>query len=59
MIAAGTSAPIPIAARQKPANQSGNILTNKSGTTLDVFAVRMPAARAMKPSSAINPSSRL
>ena len=66
MIAAGTSAPMPMAANATPANQSGNILSNSSGTT--VLRVRlaarrssglMPAAIAMKPSSASRPSTKL
>ena len=53
MIAAGTSAPIPIAANATPANQSGNIRSKSSGTTVltsglpfDVSGVT-PAAIAM------------
>ena len=34
MIAAGTSAPMPIAAYATPANQSGNCWSNSSGTTV-------------------------
>ena len=46
MIAAGTSAPIAMAERQKPANHSGNILRNRSGTTELVSLVAMPAVMA-------------
>ncbi len=63
MMAAGTRAPIATAAKATPANQSGNILSNSSGTT--VFASTLPvssltigvisAAIAMKPSSASRP----
>ena len=33
MIAAGTSAPTAIAAKQNPTNHEGNIFTNSAGTT--------------------------
>ena len=46
MMAAGTSAPTAMAARQKPANHSGNIFKNSSGTTELVSFVTMPAAIA-------------
>ena len=53
MIAAGTSAPMPIAANATPANQSGNISSNSSGTTVLTsglpFGWRLtPAAIAMQ-----------
>ena len=53
MIAAGTSAPMPIAANAMPANQPGNIWSNSSGTTCCCPACRRtgsgltPAAIAM------------
>ena len=40
MMAAGTSAPTAMAARQKPANHSGNILRKSSGTAALVSLVR-------------------
>ena len=39
MIAAGTSAPIPMAAKATPANQLGNMLSNSSGTIVLVSAL--------------------
>ena len=65
MIAAGTSAPMPMAANAMPVNQSGNILSNSSGTTVLAsglpFAVSgfTPAAIAIRPSSASRPSMKL
>ena len=66
MIAAGTSAPMPIAAKEMPANQSGNILSNSSGTTvlesglpLPPVSGLTPAAIAIRPSSASRPSTKL
>ena len=59
MIAAGTRAPTATAARQNPANHSGNILMNSSGTTALVSLVWTPAARATYPSKAISPSRKL
>ena len=41
MIAAGTSAPMPIAAKATPANQAGNIWSKSSGTT--VFGSGFPS----------------
>src|SRR5205823_481464 len=46
MIAAGTSAPIATAARQNPANHSGNIFRNSSGTAVFGSFVTTPAASA-------------
>ena len=66
MIAAGTSAPMPIAANATPANQSGNIWSNSSGTIVLASGLPFapvsgvtPAAIAMKPSSASRPSRKL
>ena len=66
MIAAGTSAPMPIAANAMPANQSGNILSNSSGTTVLTSGLPFapvsgvtPAAIAIRPSSASRPSTKL
>ena len=65
MIAAGTSAPMPIAANATPANQSGNIVSNSSGTTVLVSGLPpavsglTPAAIAIRPSSASRPSTKL
>lgn len=60
MIAAGTSAPIPIAAKATPVNQSGNMFSNSCGTESWVLKplspLPTPAAIAMKPSSASRPS---
>jgi hypothetical protein len=65
MIAAGTSAPMPIAANARPANQSGKFWSNSIG--MIVFGSGLPvallvtgvtpAAIAANPSSAISPSS--
>jgi hypothetical protein len=65
MIAAGTSAPMPTAAYAMPVNQSGNMRSNSTGTTVlesglpSVTIGVTPAAIAMKPSSAIRPSTKL
>ena len=61
MIAAGTSAPMAMAANAIPANQLGNICWNSSGTIVlpSVPIGFVPAVIAMKPSSAIRPSARL
>ena len=56
MIAAGTSAPIPIAANATPANQLGNISRSSSGTASWALSTWIFAAIAMKPSSASSPS---
>ncbi len=59
MIAAGTSAPMAMAAKPKPTNQSGNIALKSSGMAwllLDGFS---PAAIAMYPSRASSPSRKL
>lgn len=47
MTAAGTSAPIAIAAKAKPANQLGNSILNSSGTTSLLLASFNPAAWPM------------
>ncbi len=47
MIAAGTRAPIAIAAKLKPTNQSGKILMNRAGTTSVGEGTETPAAIAM------------
>src|ERR1700753_2584289 len=59
MMAAGTRAPMPMAARQKPANHSGNMRRKSSGTTAEVSFDWMPAASAIRPSSATRPSRML
>ena len=56
MIAAGTSAPIAIAAKATPANQSGNSFSNSCGTACCGLVTCTPAAMATKPSSASRPS---
>ncbi len=56
MIAAGTSAPIPMAAKATPANQSGNMFSNSCGMASWPFFTLIPSAIAMKPSSASRPS---
>ena len=43
MMAAGTSAPMPIAANAMPANQSGNIWSNSTGTI--VLVSGLPVGR--------------
>src|SRR6476620_12308924 len=55
-IAAGTSAPIAIAANAMPANQPGNILSNSAGTDCCGLSTFTPAAIAAKPSRASRPS---
>jgi hypothetical protein len=47
MIAAGTSAPTPIAANVKPSNHEGKYLMNRSGTAKFELAGLSPAAIAM------------
>ena len=57
MIAAGTSAPITIAANATPANHGGNSFSNSCGTACCGFGRTFtPAAIATKPSSASSPS---
>ena len=56
MIAAGTSAPITIAAKATPANQSGNSFSNSCGTACCGLSTCTPAAMATKPSRASRPS---
>src|SRR5262249_42288025 len=46
MMAAGTSAPTAMAAKQNPANHDGNIFTNKAGTTKLEDVTDTPAANA-------------
>jgi len=53
--AAGTRAPMAIAAKEKPTNQSGNILRKSCGTTSWAFDSFSPAARPIRPSRAIKP----
>ncbi len=57
MIAAGTSAPITIAAFATPANQSGKYFAKSSGTIALLSLVTIPAASAQNPSNARKPSS--
>src|SRR4051794_30558994 len=61
MIAAGTRAPMAIAANAMPANQLGNMPWNSSGTIVlpSVPIGLVPAAMAMNPSSAIRARARL
>ena len=58
MIAAGTSAPIPMAAKEIPANQGGNCWFSSAGTMVlpSLLTGLVPAAIAMKPSSDRKPS---
>ncbi len=60
MIAAGTSAPIAMAAYPTPANHGGNSFSNSCGTAScglgGLPATLTPAATATKPSSASSPS---
>src|SRR4051812_624447 len=56
MIAAGTRAPITIAAYATPANHGGNSFSNSWGTDCCGVATFTPAATATKPSSARSPS---
>src|SRR5580700_2729406 len=46
MIAAGTSAPMAIAAKAMPTNQDGNILRNSAGTAKLLPKVLNPVAKA-------------
>ena len=55
MMAAGTSAPIAIAAKLNPMNQAGKILMNRVGTTAVGLSSLIPAAMAMYPSRPISP----
>src|SRR5471032_1178732 len=55
--AARTSAPMAMAANAKPLNQAGNSALNSAGTTSLLVLTVILAAYAMKPSSAIRPSS--
>ena len=55
LIAAGTNAPIPIAANATPANQPGNICRSSSGTASWALSTWIFAAIAMKPSRARRP----
>src|SRR5579859_4061059 len=59
MIAAGTSAPMAMAAKPKPTNQSGKTFRNRPGTANcapKVLSGFTPVATAMKPNRAIRPS---
>ncbi len=56
MIAAGTRAPMAMAANAMPANQLGNCDSNSAGTDCCGLSTLMPAAMAAKPSSASRPS---
>src|SRR4051794_40859096 len=56
MIAAGTSAPITIAAKATPANQGLNWSSKSCGTDCCGLSTFTPAAIATKPSSASSPS---
>src|SRR5664279_2878642 len=65
MMAAGTRAPIAMAAKATPANQDGNISSNSCGTTSWGLTLPsrpiglVPAAMATHPSSANSPSTKL
>ncbi len=66
MMAAGTRAPITMAAKPMPANQLGKMCSNSSGTDSWALpsaaltpAVTAGVARAMYPSSAMSPSRKL
>ena len=65
MIAAGTSAPIAIAANATPANHDGKESSNSCGMTSWAFGLPLapiglvPAAIATQPSSASRPSTKL
>src|SRR5581483_1228674 len=59
MIAAGTSAPSAIAAKQKPANHGGKLALISAGTAIEPLLTLMCAASAMYPSRAISPSRKL
>ena len=66
MMAAGTRAPIPIAANATPTNQDGKLCSRRAGTAklalkvakpwANSGSVSTPTAIAMKPSSARRPS---
>jgi hypothetical protein len=56
MTAAGTSAPMAIAANATPTNHDGKKCRNRSGTAKLGLDGVMPAAIAMYPSRAIMPS---
>src|SRR5581483_5034742 len=56
MIAAGTSAPMAIAANATPANQLGKTSRKRRGAASRLFVVLIPSAMAMKPSSATKAS---
>src|ERR1044072_2259916 len=56
MMAAGTRAPMPMAAKATPVNQSGNMFSKSWGIASCPFCTFTPAAIAMKPSSASRPS---
>ena len=56
MIAAGTSAPIAMAANAMPANHGENSSANSAGTACCGFSTVIPAAIAAKPSRASRPS---
>ena len=64
MIAAGTSAPIAIAANATPANHAGNMSSNSCGMTSCALASPsspigcVPAAMATQPSRASRPSTK-
>src|SRR3954462_2924884 len=54
--AAGTSAPIAMAAKAKPSNHDGKYFRNRSGTANVLSVVLILAVIVMKPSRARNPS---
>src|SRR4051794_24087944 len=56
MIAAGTSAPMTMAAYATPANHDGNSFSNSCGTACCGLVTFTPAAIATKPSRASSPS---
>src|SRR6187549_2354563 len=56
MMAAGTSAPMAIAANAIPANQLGNCLANSSGIAAWALSTVIPDAMAAKPSRASRPN---
>ena len=51
MIAAGTRAPMPTAANAMPANQSGNSLSNSSGTTVLLSLVPLAFFNGVTPAA--------
>jgi len=65
MMAAGTRAPIAMAAKATPANQDGNMSSNSWGTTSCALGTPsrpiglVPAAMATQPSSASRPRTKL